>query len=107
MAVYSQTNAPVYTIDNVYLQTIVSVHAANNKNQTEYSWRVNYTPAGEAQSTWMCAGTDVTESVNANTPVIEVRLDKAAFIANVIPFINTHSVVMSQSTEAEKNDWRS
>ena len=107
MAVYSQTNAPTYTIDNVYLQTQVSISSANNKQQPSYMWKVNYTPTGEAQSTWMCGATDTTADVNATTPVMEVRLDKAAFVANVIPFINTHSVVMTQSTEAEKNDWRS
>ena len=107
MAVYSQTNAPTYTIDNVYLQTQVEVNSANSQNQTSYTWRVDYTPTGESQSTWMCLGTDITSEVSATTPVIDVRLAKAYFIANVTSFINVHSVVMTQSTEAEKNDWRS
>ena len=107
MAVYSQTNSPVYTIDNVYVQTQVEVNKSNSQNQTSYTWRVDYTPAGESQSTWMCRATDITSEVSASTPVIDVRLAKNDFIANVIPFINVHSVVMSQSTEAEKNDWRS
>ena len=107
MAVYSQTNAPTYTIDNVYLQTQVEVNSSNSQNQTSYTWKVHYTPTGESQSTWMCLGTDITSEVSATTPVIDVRLAKADFIANVTSFINVHSVVMTQSTEAEKNDWRS
>ena len=34
MAVYTQTNAPVYTIDNVYLQTFVGINLANSQNMT-------------------------------------------------------------------------
>tara|TARA_A100001015_G_C14471925_1_gene512062 strand:+ start:171 stop:494 length:324 start_codon:yes stop_codon:yes gene_type:complete len=107
MTVYTQTNAPVYTIDNVYLQTHIETSASNNQNMTSYTWRVAYTLSGEDQAIYMCGGTDIEADVNANTPVIDVRLAKDDFIANVVPFINTHSVVLTQSSELEKNDWRS
>jgi len=106
MAVYTQTNAPVYTIDNVYLQTHVET-AANNQNKTDYSWRVAYTLSGQDQAIYMCGGTDQEVDVNAETPIIDVRLAKDDFIANVVPFINTHATVMTQTSESEKNDWRS
>ena len=107
MAVYNQTNSPVYTIDNVYLQTQVEINEANSQNETNYTWKVAYTLSGEDQATYMCRGTDIEADVDASAPVIDVRLAKDDFIANVIPFINTHSTVLTQTSESEKNDWRS
>jgi len=107
MAVYSQTNAPVYTIDNVYLQTQVSLNSDNNQYQTNYTWKVSYTLSGEDQAYYMCEGTDIEAHVDPTKPVIDVRLAKDDFIANVIPFINTHAIVLTQTSEYEKNDWRS
>jgi hypothetical protein len=107
MAIYTQTNAPAYTIDNVYLQTFVGINLANSQNMTTYTWKVSYTPLGQDQAYYMCSGTDIEADVDADTPVIEVRLAKDDFIANVIPAINTHSQMLTQVSESEKHDWRS
>jgi|SRR6056300_342733 hypothetical protein len=107
MTVYNQTNSPVYIIDNVYLQTQVEINEANSQNETNYTWKVAYTLSGQDQAIYMCGGTDQESDVNASTPIIDVRLAKDDFIANVIPFINTHSTVLTQTSESEKNDWRS
>ena len=49
MAVYTQTTAPVYVIDNVYLVTNTQAHD-NGGQQISYNWNVVYTPNGQDQT---------------------------------------------------------
>ena len=108
MAVYTQTTAPVYVIDNVYLVTHTTAHD-NGGQQISYSWNVLYTPNGQDQTSKLIPSSDIV--LDANNHLGNVTLlateTKAGFLANAIPTINAHSTLMTSTTQAEKHDWRS
>tara|TARA_Y100001972_G_scaffold124974_1_gene175269 strand:- start:500 stop:829 length:330 start_codon:yes stop_codon:yes gene_type:complete len=108
MAVYTQTNAPKYVIDNVYLVTNTQAHD-NGGQQISYNWNVLYTPDGQDQTSKLISSSDIV--LDANNHLGNVTLlateTKAGFLANAIPTINAHATMMTATTQSEKNDWRS
>ena len=108
MAVYTQTTAPVYVIDNVYLVTNTQAHD-NGGQQISYNWNVVYTQIGQDHTSLMIPSSDIV--LDANNHLGNVTLlateTKAGFLANAIPTINAHSTLMTATTQAEKHDWRS
>ena len=105
MAVYTQTEAPALTIDNVYLQTSTSIGDGGSIIKT-YNWAVHYTPSGRDKSILLIGSTANAAAAEQTTPVIHKDLTKTNFLANALPSINLHAQYVSATTE-EELDWRS
>ena len=100
MTVYNQTVAPVYTVDNVFIET----QSSDTKDYHNYI--VMMTPTGNAQAKYYIAATDTDSEVSSTK--LHKDLAKDAFIANARPLMNTFYTTLCQVNEAPtEKDWRS
>jgi|TARA_R110001592_G_scaffold62234_4_gene190237 hypothetical protein len=100
MTVYNQTVAPVYTVDNVFIET------QTNDSTSYYNYIVYMTPTGNAQAKYYIAATDTDSEVSSTK--LHKDLAKDAFIANARPLMNTFYTTLCQVNEAPtEKDWRS
>ena len=94
MTVYNQTVAPVYTVDNVFIET-------QTNDSTSYYNYIVY-----AQAKYYIAATDTDSEVSSTK--LHKDLAKDAFIANARPLMNTFYTTLCQVNEAPtEKDWRS
>tara|TARA_A100001011_G_scaffold386340_3_gene461986 strand:- start:4057 stop:4359 length:303 start_codon:yes stop_codon:yes gene_type:complete len=99
MTVYNQTVAPVYTVDNVFVETQTS--GDNNY----YNYIVYMTPTGNAQAKYYIAATDTDSAVSSTK--LHKDLAKDDFIANARPLMNTFYTTLCQvSEDPVEKDWR-
>lgn len=99
MTVYNQTTAPVYTVDNVFIET----QTAEGRNF--YNYIVMMTPTGNAQAKYYIAATDDDSKVTSTT--LHKDLSKDDFIANARPLMNSFYTTLCQVSEAPvEKDWR-
>ena len=100
MTVYNQTVAPVYTVDNVFIET------QTNDSTSYYNYIVYMTPTGNAQAKYYIAATDTDSEVSSTK--LHKDLAKDAFIANARPLMNTFYTTLCQVNGAPtEKDWRS
>ena len=99
MTVYNQTVAPVYTVDNVFIES----QSSDSKDYHNYI--VMMTPTGNAQARYYITATDDDSKVSSNK--LHKDLAKDDFIANAIPLMDSFNVTLCRRSDIEEKDWRS